>query len=174
MYLNTSVQFSLRVTFVSARGPGCNFTASERLHPLPLAGGAYVLTELAHPVPNGVPLRPRPNQRHIRVSTRTPLGRCSVSWQVPAQWKVSSHVGTTRSGQRVLLLDITKGVVCKLNQVGSLVWLAISSNPGGNTAEGIATLLQSQFAHVARAQLAMDTNEFLNKLEQMRLVQRLP
>ncbi len=97
-----------------------------------------------------------------------------MSRQARAKWQVSSHVGTTRSGQRALLLDITKGVCCKLSQVGSLIWLAISSSPGGNTADDIVTVLQSHYANIPRTQLEMDTVEFLEKLEQMRLIYRHP
>ena len=95
-----------------------------------------------------------------------------MSRQAPAKWQVSSRVGTTRSGLRVLLLDTTKGVCCKLNEVGSLIWLAISSSPGGNTADGIVTALQRQYANIPRTQLEMDAFEFLEKLEQMRLIYR--
>src|SRR5258708_36093896 len=76
MYLRPWVPVSLHGwrAFVLARGPVCNFTPSERLHPLLLAGAAYVLSELPHSVRNGVLLRSRLDQRHIRVSAGTPLG----------------------------------------------------------------------------------------------------
>lgn len=76
MYVTTWVQVSLhgQLAFIVANIPICNFTPRLRLHPLLIAGAAYVLPELSHSVPHGVPLRSRLDQRQICVSSHTLLG----------------------------------------------------------------------------------------------------
>ena len=90
-------------------------------------------------------------------------------------WVVSPHVRTRhfKDGTTVML-DIKKGVFCKLNAAGSRVWLAIDSNPSGVVFEEVVTALESQNTNVQREKLKLDVSKYLDKLEQMELVHRRP
>jgi coenzyme PQQ synthesis protein D (PqqD) len=72
------------------------------------------------------------------------------------------------------MLDIKKGVFCKLNAAGSRVWLAIDSSPSGVVFEDVVTALGSQNANVHHERLKLDVSKYLDKLEQMELVHRRP
>jgi hypothetical protein len=98
-----------------------------------------------------------------------------VTKQRTAKWVVSKHVRTRhlKNGTAVLL-DIKKGVFCKLNAAGSRIWLAIDSSRDGVTFEGIVTALESQNADIHHERLETDAKQYLEKLEQMELVHRGP
>lgn len=90
-------------------------------------------------------------------------------------WAVSPHVRTSHlQDGTTVLLDIKKGVCCKLNAAGSRIWGAIASSSGGGTWEGIVTALKSENGKVLRERLEVDAIKYLEKLEEMELVHRSP
>ena len=88
-------------------------------------------------------------------------------------WVVSPHVRTSHlQDGTTVLLDIKKGVCCKLNAAGSRIWRAIASNSGGVKLKAIVTALKSQNAEALRERPEMDAIKYLEQLEQMELVHR--
>jgi len=85
-------------------------------------------------------------------------------------WVVSPSVRATYSPDGCVLLDIKKGVCYSLNAVAARMWLTMEASQTGMTLEGIVGALESRFS-VSRQELATDTAEYLDKLEQMGLVQ---
>jgi Coenzyme PQQ synthesis protein D (PqqD) len=91
--------------------------------------------------------------------------------QQATMWAVSPHVRTTHlEDGTTVLLDIKRGVYCKLNAAGGRIWRAVASNPGGVTLEDIVIALQSQNAEVHYGRLQKDAIKYVEKLEQMELV----
>jgi Coenzyme PQQ synthesis protein D (PqqD) len=71
-----------------------------------------------------------------------------------------------------VLLDIKKGVLCRLNVVGSHIWLVITASAKGARLERVLNALQSRYPEVHYDRLQMDAIAYLEKLELMGLVHR--
>ena len=87
-----------------------------------------------------------------------------------AIWLVSPDVRSTYSEDGAVLLDIGKGLCYSLNVVGARMWLTIDASQTGITLDGILGALETH-VNVPRQELETDIAEYLDKLEQMGLVQ---
>lgn len=87
------------------------------------------------------------------------------------QWLVSPGVRSSYAKDGVLLLDVTKGLSYRLNVSGAQAWVTIESSPSGITLEGIVDALETHL-RVPREQLESDTADWLDKLNQLGLLQR--
>ena len=87
-----------------------------------------------------------------------------------AKWLVSPDVRSTYSEDGAVLLDIGKGLCYSLNVVGARMWLTIDASQTGITLDGILGALETH-VNVQRQELETDIAEYLDKLEQMGLVQ---
>lgn len=85
------------------------------------------------------------------------------------KWIASSDVRTTYSQDGAILLDVKKKLSYSLNLTAARIWAAIENSPNGITAEGIVDVLEMHF-RVPRRQLETDTSDWLDKLQQLKLV----
>jgi hypothetical protein len=86
------------------------------------------------------------------------------------EWRVSPYARATYSPDGCVLLDIKKGLCYSLNAVAARMWLTMEASQTGITLEGIVGALETHF-NAPRQELETDTAEYLDKLEQMGLVQ---
>ncbi|HEX6648596.1 MAG TPA: lasso peptide biosynthesis B2 protein [Pyrinomonadaceae bacterium] len=81
-----------------------------------------------------------------------------------------------------VLLSIPDDRICKLNGVGALTWMILEENPAGLNLEDVVRELSDQFDaingegqlkyEVSSEQLNSDTEQFLSKLTQMKLLRK--
>lgn len=81
-----------------------------------------------------------------------------------------------------VLLSIPDDRICKLNGVGALTWMVLEENPRGLNVEDVVRELSDQFNainaegqlkyEVSSEQLKRDTEQFLNKLTEMKLLRK--
>ena len=84
-------------------------------------------------------------------------------------WAPSPDVRSTYSEDGAVLLHIGKGICYSLNSVAARIWSAIEVSPEGTTLDAIVSALGTHFS-TPRQELEADSNECLQKLEQMGLV----
>lgn len=85
-------------------------------------------------------------------------------------WMVCPHVRSTYTQDGAVLLDLQKGVCYGLNATAARVWRIMEDNSDGSTVDSIVSALERYF-QIPRQQLAGDTEECLEKLQQMGAIQ---
>ena len=80
--------------------------------------------------------------------------------------KVAKGVRETVNQDGAVLLDIEQGLCFSLNPVGTRIWEMIKD---GRSVDEIADALEEEF-RLPRTQLLTDVSDFVNQLENMRLV----
>jgi len=86
-------------------------------------------------------------------------------------WLVSPDVRSTYSVDGAVLLDIRKGLCYSLNPVAARVWSTVEASPSGIGFLGLVDALETHYK-ISHEQLEGDITEYLEKLEEMGLVQR--
>jgi len=84
--------------------------------------------------------------------------------------KVAKGVRETVNQDGAVLLDIEQGLCFSLNPVGTRIWEMIKD---GRSVDEIADALEEEF-RLPRTQLLTDISDFVNQLENMRLVGNQP
>ena len=88
-----------------------------------------------------------------------------------AMWMVSPDVRSTYSEDGAVLLDIREGLCYSLNPVAARVWSTAEASPSGVDLGGLVDAMETHYT-ISREQLERDVDEYLSKLENIRLVQR--
>jgi len=81
--------------------------------------------------------------------------------------KLSDSVRETINQDGAVLLDIKQGICFSMNPVGAKIWELLKQ---GYPSAVIVDELEREFKGVARGQLEIDVTEFLNELQNRRLV----
>jgi len=86
------------------------------------------------------------------------------------RWLISPGVRASHAEDGALLLDVKKGLSYKLNALGAQMWITIQRSSGGLTLQGLVDALTTRLP-VPREQLELDTADWLDKLNQLGLLQ---